>query len=158
MKRYKFEATIESVAGGGAYVSFPYDVEKEFGTKARVPVKATFDGVAYTGSLVKYGHPQHMLGILKGIREQIGKGPGDRVRVELWQDDEIRKVEVPAPFQAAMKKASLIASFEKLSYTHQREYCRWISEAKKEETRLKRIEKAVEMLRKGVKTPDASKG
>ena len=69
MKRYKFKARIESAGGGGAYVLFPYDTEKEFGTKARVPVKALFDGVAYRGSLVKYGRPEHMLPILKNIRE-----------------------------------------------------------------------------------------
>jgi uncharacterized protein YdeI (YjbR/CyaY-like superfamily) len=43
--------------------------------------------------------------------------------------------------------------FEKLSYTHQKEYCRWIVEAKKEETRLRRLEKAIDLLKKGVKTP-----
>ncbi len=54
---------------------FPYDVEKEFGTKGKVPVKVAFDGVPYVGSLIKYGHPLHMLPILKAIRMQTGKGP-----------------------------------------------------------------------------------
>ena len=62
MKTYKFKARIEGASVGGACVYFPYDVEEEFGTKGRVPVKATFDGVPYSGSLVKYGAPQHMLG------------------------------------------------------------------------------------------------
>lgn len=52
-----------------------------------------------------------------------------------------------------MKKEGLLATFEKLSYTHRKEYCRWIAEAKKEETRSSRIAKAVEMLREGIKTP-----
>jgi uncharacterized protein YdeI (YjbR/CyaY-like superfamily) len=52
-----------------------------------------------------------------------------------------------------MKKEGLLAGFEKLSYTHRKEYCRWITEAKKEETRLNRMAKAVAMLRSGVKTP-----
>ena len=63
----------------GAYVLFPYDTEKEFATKGKVPVKATFDGVPYTGSLIKYGNPQHMLGVLKAIRERTGKAPGDTI-------------------------------------------------------------------------------
>lgn len=153
MKKYRFKAKIEAGDGGGAHVFFPYDVEKEFGTKGKVPVKASFDGVAYTGSLIKYGYPQHMLGILKGIREKIGKGPGDTVSVEIWKDEEERTVEVPTVLQEAMKKGGVLAAFEKLSYTHRKEYCRWITEAKKEETRLRRLEKAVEMLREGVKTP-----
>lgn len=76
MKTYKFKARIEAASGGGACVYFPYNVEEEFGTKGRVPVKATFDGVPYTGSMIKYGVPQHMLGVLKALREQIGKGAG----------------------------------------------------------------------------------
>ena len=134
MKKYKFTARIESAGGGGAYVLFPYDTEKEFGTKARVPVKALFDGVAYTGSLVKYGRPEHMLPILKEIREQIGKGSGDMVEVVLERDGAVRIVDVPPPFAALLKKEKLLAGFEKLSFTHRKEYCRWIGEARKEET------------------------
>jgi len=52
-----------------------------------------------------------------------------------------------------MNKEGLLPFFEKLSYTHRKEYCRWISEAKKEETRLKRLGKAIEMLQQGVRTP-----
>ena len=153
MKKYKFKATIQGADGGGACVLFPYDVEKEFATKGRVPVKATFDGIPYAGSMVKYGRPEHMLPILKAIREQIGKGPGESVQVEVWKDEEERTLEVPAPFDALLKKEKLLADFEKLSYTHRKEYCRWIAEAKKEETRTKRMANAVEMLRGGVKTP-----
>ena len=153
MKTYKFKARIQSGDGGGAYILFPYDTEKEFAIRGKVPVKATFDGVPYIGSLIKYDHPQHMLGILKGIREQIGKAPGDTVKVELWKDEAPRTVDIPAAFEAAMKKAGLLTAFEKLSYTHRKEYCRWITEAKKEETRKTRLAKAVDMLKKGIETP-----
>jgi hypothetical protein len=110
MKKYSFTATIEaaSVGGGGAYILFPYDVEKEFGTKGRVPVQATFDGIPYTGSLVKYGQPQHMLGILKALREHLGKQPGDKVKVELWKDEAARTVDIPADFAALLKKEKLL--------------------------------------------------
>jgi hypothetical protein len=156
LKTYRFTAKVEAADGGGVYVLFPYDVEKEFGTRGKVPVKVTFDGVAYTGSLMKYGHPSHMLGMTKAMREQTGKGPGDTVNVELSKDDEIRSLEVPVQFVKAMKKEGLMPFFETLSYTHRKEYCRWISEAKKEETRLKRVQKAVEMLKSGIKTPDGA--
>ena len=153
MKTYKFKAKIEAGEGGGAGVIFPYSVEQEFGVKGRVPVKSTFDGIPYSGSLVKCGPGSHMLGVLKGIREQIGKGPGDTIDVVVWKDDEVRTVELPAAFKALMKKEGVLAIFEKLSYTNRKEYCRWITEAKKEETRQARLAKSVEMLRKGVKTP-----
>lgn len=154
MKTYRFLAKIEASGGGGAYILFPFDVEKEFGTKGKVPVKAEFNGIPYSGSLIKYGNPLHMLGVPKVIREQAGAGPGDTIDVELWKDEQPRTVEVPAPLKRAMKKAGVTPIFDGLSYTHRREYCRWIADAKKEETRLRRIEQALEMLRNGVKTPD----
>jgi len=153
MKKHKFTARIEKGDGGGAYVSFPFDVEREFGTKGRVPVKATFDGVPFTGALIKYGLPQHMLGVLKAVRAQIGKDVGDTVEVTVWKDEEERTVEIPAEFEKLLKKQGLLSVYEKLSYSHRKEYCRWITEAKKEETRVRRIEKAAEMLKKGVRTP-----
>lgn len=153
MKKYRFKAKIEAGDGGGAFVFFPYDIEKEFGTKGKVPVKATFSGLPYTGSLFRYGYPQHVLGVPKAIREQIGKGAGDTIDVVVWKDDEVRIVEVPAPFEKLMRKEGLLPFFEKLSYTHRKEYCRWIAEAKKEETRLQRLDKAIQMLKAGVKTP-----
>jgi hypothetical protein len=153
MKKYKFKATIQAGMGGGAGVVFPFDVEKEFGTKANVPVKSTLDGVPYTGSLMNCGTIGHTLGVLKNIRARIGKGPGDIVDVELWKDEAERTVEIPAEFEALMKKAGLMAIFEKLSYTHRKEYCRWITGAKREETRQMRLKKSIEMLASGVKTP-----
>ncbi len=155
MKTYKFKTKIEPAGGGGMCVFFPFEVEKEFGTKGRVPVKATFDGVPYSGSLIKYGAPQHMLGVLKSIREQIGKGAGDTVEVTLEKDESERRVEVPGEFEKLLKKAKVWAAFDQLSYTHKKEYVRWITGAKREETRAGRLAKSVEMLRAGVKTPDS---
>lgn len=153
VKQYRFRAKIEAADGGGAGVLFPYDVEKEFGTTARVPVKVTFDGVPYAGSLIRCGTPQHMLPMLKAIREQLGKSPGDTVEVTLTKDESVRNIDVPPEFAALMEKEGLTSFFESLSYTHRKEYCRWISEAKKEEMRTKRLEKAVDMPHKGIRTP-----
>jgi hypothetical protein len=153
VKKYKFKAQIITGMGGGAGVLFPYDVEKEFGTKGSVPVQATIDTVAYRGSLMNCGLSHHTLGVLKGVREQIGKGPGDVIDVVVWKDESERKVAIPAAFKALLKKEGMLDGFEKLSYTHRKEYVKWIEEAKKEETRQRRVEKALAMLKKGVKTP-----
>ena len=153
MKKYTFEAEIRAGRGGGAYVVFPYDTEKEFGTKGRVPVSTTIDGVPDSGGLFTMGTPYHMLGVPKAIRQRIGKGPGDVVTVVLRKDEAPREVDVAPAFKALMKKAGVLPFFENLSFTHRREYCRWITEAKKDETRTRRLEKALEMLKKGVQTP-----
>lgn len=152
-KKYRFKGSIKPAGMGGTFVLFPYDMEKEFGTKGKVPVKATFDGIPYTGSLTKYGYPQHTLHVPKAIRDQAGKGPGDTLDVVLWKDEAERTLEVPPALAQLMKKKGLLPFFDSLSYTHRKEYCCWISEAKKEETRAKRLAKAVEMMRAKVKTP-----
>ena len=157
MKKYRFKAKIEAGDGGGAYVVFPFDIEKEFGTKGKVPVQASFNGVPYAGTLIKYGNPLHLLPMPKAIREQTSTAPGDTVNVELWKDEQPRELEVPAEFKEAMKKAGVMPLFDRLSFSHRKEYCRWIGDAKKEETRMKRVGKSVELLKQGVKTPDASR-
>ncbi|MEG0229648.1 MAG: DUF1905 domain-containing protein [Oscillospiraceae bacterium] len=82
-KIYKFDAQIKKVPSiDGAYVEFPYDVKKEFG-KLRVKVTATFNEYIYNGSLVKMKTPCHIIGIKKDIRKQIGKQPGDIIKVTI---------------------------------------------------------------------------
>ena len=82
-KMYTFEAIIKKVPDiDGAYIEFPYDVEKEFGKK-RVKVNATFDEEPYDGILVRMGTPCHIIGIRKDIRKKIGKQPGDKIKVTI---------------------------------------------------------------------------
>jgi uncharacterized protein YdeI (YjbR/CyaY-like superfamily) len=96
---------------------------------------------------------QHVLGVLKAIREQAGKQLGDTVRVQLWRDESDRTVEVPSDLAGLMKKHGVRDFFDALSFTHRKEYCRWITEAKKEETRAARLTKSIDMMRRGVRTP-----
>ncbi len=59
----------------------------------------------------------------------------------------------PPEFEKLLQQEGLLAGFRKLSFTHQKEYVRWITEAKKAETRQNRMVKAVTMLKSKVKTP-----
>ncbi len=86
-KTYEFEAIIKKVPDvDGAYIDIPLDVKEEFG-KGRVPVDATFDGVPYSGSLVRMKTPNHIIGIRKDIRKKIGKNPGDSIQVTIRERD-----------------------------------------------------------------------
>lgn len=150
-KRQTFTATIQDAGGGGAFVEVPFDVEKEFGTQ-RPKVRARIEGIPYRGILTRMGTECHILGIRKDIRAQAGKTIGDAVTIIVEPDSEPRVIEVPADLLKELKKdKEVIASFDKLSYTHQKEYVTWITEAKKAETRRKRILKTMEMLRQGKK-------
>ena len=145
--RIEFAGVIKTTGEGGAYVEFPFDVEEKYGVKGRVPVKVTFDGVPYAGSMVRMGTECHLLLILKEIREKMGKGEGDKVAVTVELDDAPRVIVLSPDVEAAYKKAGVLERYRAMSYTHQREYNLWIEEAKQEETRKRRIAKAVEELR-----------
>jgi hypothetical protein len=146
-KKQTFTAKIIDAGGGGAFVEVPFDVEEAFGSK-RPKIKALIEGVPYRGLLVRMGSENHMLLILKGIREQIGKTFGDEVKVSVELDAEERVVTVPAELKRTFRSEPEVKSaFEKLSYTHQKEYVTWINEAKKEETRQNRIVKTIARLK-----------
>lgn len=86
-KQYEYDAVIRELPEkGGAYVVFPWNIREEFG-KGRVKVQATFDGIPYNGSIVNMGVKNedgsvcYILGMLKAIRAQLGKGDGDTVHM-----------------------------------------------------------------------------
>ena len=147
-KKRTFTAVIQNAGGGGAFVEIPFDVETAFGSK-RPKIKAQIEGVPYRGTLVRMGGERHMLIILKGIRAQLGKTFGDRIRVTLEPDLEPRVVATPTDLLRELRRAKgARAAFERLSYTHRREYVRWIEEARRAETRRVRITRTIEMLKK----------
>jgi hypothetical protein len=147
LKRYKFTARIEEGNGGGAYVLFPFDVETEFGVKGMVPIRASINGIPYAGSLSNCGGRRHVLGILKSIRNQIEANIADEIEIELWKDDTTRTVDVPPELLQALRANGALGQFENLSYTHRKEYCRLINEAKTEQARTRRVQNAVEHVR-----------
>ena len=133
-------------------MEIPFDVEQEFGSK-RPKIRAMIEGVPYRGILTRMGSEYHMLIILKGIREQIGKTFGDQIEITVEPDSEPRQIEIPKDLMKEFKKdKDAKAFFDKLSYTHRKEYVTWINEAKKEETRQNRIAKTIEMLKQGKRT------
>ena len=155
-KIYHFEAVIQGGDVGwpeGACVAFPFSVEEKFGTKGQVKVKATFDGAEYRGSIANMG-AGNILILRNEVRQAIGKLVGDSIRVSVQKDTEERIVEVPAELQALLNINPKAEEFyNTLSYTNRKEYVRWITSAKKQETKDRRLEKSIEMLLSGIKTP-----
>ena len=131
-----------------AWIDFPFDLKETFGVGNLVPFKATFDGrVEYRGSLAKMGGPHAMILLRKDIRAELGKGPGDKVEVVVELDDKPRQITVPSDMKKSLQAAGLWEKFDKLAYTHRKEYVQWIEEAKKPETRERRIAKMLTMLK-----------
>ncbi len=155
-KVFEFDAIIQN--GGEKWpeascVHFPYDVKESFGTRGQVKINATFDGVPYRGSLANMGSG-HIVILRKDVKAQVGKGHGDTVRVTIQKDTQERIVEVPQELQDAFKTAPEAKTFyDSLSYTNRKEYARWLSSAKREETKKRRLSKTLDMLNSGIKHP-----
>lgn len=149
---YQFEAIIKRVEDKDAtYIEIPFDIEKEFGVK-RVKVKAKFDGYDYRGSIVNMGLGCYIIGITKAIRKEIGKDVDDSILVEIEKDEEVREVELPIDFKSELEKnEEALKFYNSLSYSVKRKYCLWITDAKREETRQKRIIEAIVKLESNIK-------
>jgi uncharacterized protein YdeI (YjbR/CyaY-like superfamily) len=100
------------------------------------------------------GEGRVCVGVHKATREAAGVGVGDTIHVELERDERERVVEVSPELEAALAgDAGARPAFDRLSFTHRREYAEWVGGAKRPETRERRLVKPVEMLRAGVKRP-----
>jgi hypothetical protein len=137
-----------------AYIAIPFDVEKVYGTKGQVKVRVTFDGHPYRGVIANMGTGCHIIGVRKDIRKAIGKEVGDVVNVTIEKDEEERIVEVPEDLETLLSKNRQAREFyDSLSFTNRKEYALWISSAKKDETREKRLKDALTKLLAGKKNP-----
>ncbi|WP_250252388.1 YdeI/OmpD-associated family protein [Chryseobacterium sp. Marseille-Q3244] len=136
-----------------AFVEFPFSTEELFNKKGQIKIKATLDGkVEYRGSLAKMKSDCHILGLTQEIRKQLGKTFGDEISVSLIEDKEERIVEIANDIAFIFNEnPDAKVLFDKMSYTHKKEYIRWIEEAKKPETRENRKIKMIQMILEGKK-------
>lgn len=152
--KVKFDAIIlQHQDMNAAYVEFPFSTEELFGKKGQVKIKAIFDdAVEYRGSLAKMKSPCHILGLTQEVRKSLNKTFGDRVSVILWEDKEERIVEIPEDIAELFNKHPRVKElYDTMSYTHRKEYMRWITDAKKPETRENRKSKLIDMIISGKK-------
>src|SRR4051812_42081321 len=131
----------------------PLDAKALWG-EARPPVVAKVNGVEYRSRLMVYSG-ETWLGLTNAFRKQLGVQAGDTVEVELDRDDTPREVKLTPEFQQELDADDRAReAFERLSFTHRREYAEWIADAKRADTRERRLARALEMLRAGEKTPN----
>lgn len=132
------------------YIPLTIDVEKTFGKK-RFKAKIWYNDILYRGLIAKYAGGYFLM-INKTIRAQLNKKEGDIVNVKIEEDLEERIVELPTVLVDFFNRENLLKSvFDKLSYTHQKEYVQWITSAKREETLQNRLIKLKEMLQEKLK-------
>ena len=148
MSTHRFETTLEPVGKTATRIRIPFDVREAFGT-ARPPVRRTVNGFPFRSTIAKYGDGFYLV-VNRQVREGAGPKAGDTVAIEVERDTEPREITVPDDLANALAAdSSARETFERLSYTHRKEYVEWIAEAKRDETRRRRIEKAILLLREG---------
>jgi hypothetical protein len=141
--RKTFKATIVR-EGSSCFIPVPFDPKPVFG-KVRAAVVVTVGGHGYRSTIASMGDGP-CLPLRRSNREAAGLEGGETVEVTLAGDAD-RTVEAPKDLISALRAApGALARWEGLSYSHQREHGAAIEEAKKPETRARRIEQAVAMV------------
>lgn len=145
----KFNAVLQpDPTGTGTFVVVPRELNGRLGLKGRPKIQAVIAGQPYRGSLMPMGDGTFCLGVLKAIQQSAGVKRGDTVTVELDLDAAPRTVEPPPDLARAFtrdKKAA--AAWDKLSFTNKREMAGSLEEARRPETRERRLAAALEKLR-----------
>jgi hypothetical protein len=144
----KFHTTVMLGGKRATGLVIPEAVIERLGAGKRPKVSVTLNDYTYR-TTVAPRNGQYLLSLSAENREAAGLAAGDEIDVEIVVDDAPREVEVPADLTAALGDGPAREFFDSLAYTHRKGWVRWISEAKKEETRLARIEKAVAALKTG---------
>jgi len=141
----RFTCTIPADDDGFGAITMPFDPREVFG-KARAPVVVTIGAHSYRSTIANMGGPP-FVPLRKSNREAAGLGPGMRFEVELTLDEAERTVDVPDDLAAALDAIPGARTvWDKMSVSHRREFAEAIEQAKKPETRTKRVEKAVEAV------------
>jgi hypothetical protein len=147
--RKEFRAKLNGdVSRNDASASFtlPFDTRDVWG-RAKVPVKVTIKGYTWRSTVGNRGGQQYIV-VNAEARRNAGVRAGDVVTIALEPDAEKREIEIPAPLQKALG-TKLTQKLNELSFTHKKEFIVWYSEAKKDDTRARRVEKMKHMLAAG---------
>jgi hypothetical protein len=144
MSSKTFKATIVR-NGSACYIPLTFDPKAVFGT-LRAPVRVTLNGYSYRSTIAAMGGPP-CIPVRRSHQEGARLDGINTIDVRLDLDTEKREVKPPADLVKALKASSAWDRWKDLSYTHQREHVEAIEDAKKPETRTRRIERAVDMVR-----------
>lgn len=132
-------------------ITIPFDVEKTYDTRSRVPVRGTINGFPYRGTIFPVGG-KHILVVNRELRANAKVTGGEQVSVTMERDDEPRIITPPTDLARALHaNKTAQAAWDKLSYTHKKEHARAVEDAKRPETRVRRIEKTITQLTEGKK-------
>jgi hypothetical protein len=131
--------------GAMCAVPVPFDPKAAFG-RVRAPVRVTLNGYTYRSTIAAMGGG-YFIPLRKTHREAAGLQGGETLEVLIEADEEPRTVQPPPDLQLALQATPPAwERWQELSFTHQREYVQAVEEAKKPETRSRRIAQSVSAI------------
>ena len=143
----RFRATLETNGRTATSIEVPTSVVDALAAGKRPPVRVTLHEHTYRTTVARMGG-RFLVPVSGEVRKAAGVTAGDELDVGIELDDAPRTVDVPPDLAAGVAEAPAAAqAWEKLAYTHQKEWARSVEDAKKPETRARRIAAAVEALR-----------
>ncbi len=149
MGKLSFKTRLQPRGPAAAVVLADSQVEVLGEGAKRFGVVATVNGYTWRTSVARMGG-EFLVGLSREVREGAGVQAGDEVDVSLELDTKPREVEIPEALATALASdEEAKAVFDRLAFTHRKEYARWIAEAKREETRQNRIQRALDMIKEG---------
>lgn len=132
--------------GANCYIPVPFDPKAAFG-KVRAPVRVTLNGYTYRSTIASMGGLV-CIPLRRSHREAAGVEGGQTLDVRIELGTETREIEPPEDLVAALKAVpGAWERWSEMSFTHRREHVEAIEEARKPETRARRIEAAVRAVR-----------
>jgi hypothetical protein len=140
-----FTATLELAGKTATGVQVPDDVVERLGAGKRPPVVVTVNGHTWRSTIAVMGG-RFLLGVAAEHRVPAGVAAGDVIDVTVALDDAPRTVELPGDLADALEAAGARAAFDRLPPSHRKEHVRAVEEAKRPDTRARRIAKAVASL------------
>ena len=148
MPAKSFTVELQRVQKTATMFRVPFDLEEAFGL-ARPPVTVTIRGHMWRTTPGVYDGVGYIV-VNRAVKAATGVDAPDRVRVRIELDTEPRKVVIPRDLAAALAADSVAKkTFASMSFTHRREYVQWVEDAKRPETRSRRIAAAVARVRDG---------
>ena len=143
----RFRATLETNGRTATGIEVPSSIVDALAAGKRPPVRVTLHKHTYRTTVARMGG-RFLVPVSAEVRKAAGVTAGDELDVGIELDDAPRTVDVPPDLAAALAEAPAAAqAWEKLAYTHQKEWARSVEDAKKPETRARRIAAAVDALR-----------
>lgn len=146
MPPVSFSTIVQPDPDGVLLIEVPAHVMAALSEKKRIPVNVTLNGISYRSTIAVYGG-KFFIPARKEIRDAAKLASGKRAHVTLEADTGARTVMVPSDLAKALSAAKLRPAFDALSFTRRKEHVAAVTEAKRPETRVARVEKVVKSLR-----------